>query len=168
MTLECRYSYSSGGCLKSFNTASPRWRPFKWDIRFVVLKLDAFFPLVILAEKLPDWQRHVHKWWRNECDTSWESLHSESGWISDKSDWLIDWFISKRNLSDLDIGFQLLIGAKKRRHSHPYWSIIYLSGKYRASLVISEVNKKKSRYHLKQDTNGAFYSRGRLTKKKKK
>ncbi len=83
MTLEYRYRSHRGGCLKSLNIASPWWRPFKWDIRFVVLKLDAFFPpLRVLAEhvannngivlpchreKLPDRQRHVHKW-RNERD----------------------------------------------------------------------------------------------------
>ncbi len=51
MTLECRYRSNSGGCLKSLNTASPGWQPFKWDIRFVVLKLVAFFPpLGIFAE----------------------------------------------------------------------------------------------------------------------
>ncbi len=43
MTLKCRYRSKSGGCLMSLNTASPWWRPFKRDIRFVVLKLDAFF-----------------------------------------------------------------------------------------------------------------------------
>ncbi len=36
MTLECRYRSRSGGCLKSLNTVSPWWWPFKWDIRFVV------------------------------------------------------------------------------------------------------------------------------------
>ncbi len=105
---------NSGGCLKSLNTASPRWWPFKWNIWFVRLKLDAFFSssrspcwtcvansndIVLLChrEKLLDLWRHVHKWWCNEHDTSWESLQfkaghleSESGWISDKSDWLID------------------------------------------------------------------------------
>ncbi len=51
MTLECRYLSNSGGCLKSLNTASPQWRPFKWDIWFVSLNLDAFFaPLGVLAE----------------------------------------------------------------------------------------------------------------------
>lgn len=35
----------------SFNTPLPQWRPFKWDVRFVVLKLAAFFTaLRILAE----------------------------------------------------------------------------------------------------------------------
>ncbi len=51
LTLECRYHSNSGGSLKSLNTVSPRWRPFKWDIRFVMLKMYAFFPpLCILAE----------------------------------------------------------------------------------------------------------------------
>ncbi len=51
MTLDCRYRSNSGGFLKSLNTDSPRWWPIKWDIRFVELKLDAFFPpLGILAE----------------------------------------------------------------------------------------------------------------------
>ncbi len=44
MTLECRYRSNSGGCLKSLNTASLRRWPFKWDIWFVRLKLDAFLP----------------------------------------------------------------------------------------------------------------------------
>lgn len=37
----------------SFNTASPRWRLFRWAIRFVALKLEVFFPpLGILAERV--------------------------------------------------------------------------------------------------------------------
>ncbi len=45
------YHSNRGGCLKSLNTSSSWWRPFKWDIWFVGLKLDAFFPpLGILAE----------------------------------------------------------------------------------------------------------------------
>ncbi len=51
MTLECRYRSNRGGCLKSLNAALPRWLPFKWDIWFVRLKLDAFLPpLGVLAE----------------------------------------------------------------------------------------------------------------------
>ncbi len=30
--------------------------------------------LLCHREKLPDRRRHVHKWWHNERDTSWESL----------------------------------------------------------------------------------------------
>ncbi len=30
--------------------------------------------LLCHREKLPDRRRHVYKWWRNERDTSWESL----------------------------------------------------------------------------------------------
>ncbi len=87
---ECHCRFNSGGCLKSLNTALPRWRPFKWDIRFVVKTWCLFSSsqnpcwtyvansngIVLLChrEKLPDRRRHVHRWWGNERDTSWESL----------------------------------------------------------------------------------------------
>ncbi len=111
--LECRYRSNSGGCLNSLNTASPGWWPFKWDIRFVVLKLFFSFSrdpcwtciansnaIVLLChrEKLPDQWRHVHKWWRNERDTSWESLQFKAAvtctrkvdeFQIDQTDWLI-------------------------------------------------------------------------------
>ncbi len=85
---ECRYRSNSGGWLKSLNTALPRWWPFKWDIRFVVLKLDAFFPpLGILAEHAleitmalsssateKNFQTDEDMFTNYERNTSWESL----------------------------------------------------------------------------------------------
>ncbi len=124
MTLECRYRSRSGGCLKSLNTVSPRWWPFKWDIRFVVKTWRLFSSflnpcwtcvahsngIVLLChrEKLPDRRRHVDKWWSNECDTNRESLQFKASVTctrkADESqinqiDWLIyqqAYFISSR------------------------------------------------------------------------
>ncbi len=104
---ECHCRSNSGGCLKSLNTASPRWRPFKWDIRFVVLKLDAFFPpLRILAEHTlqiamalsssataKNFQTGEDMFTDDDVMSATQAeshLRSESRWISDKSDWLID------------------------------------------------------------------------------
>ncbi len=104
---ECHCRSNSGGCLKSLNTASPRWRPFKWDIRFVVLKLDAFFSssqnpcwtyvansngIVLLCHR-ENFQTGEDMFTDDDVMsvTRAEShLRSESRWISDKSDWLID------------------------------------------------------------------------------
>ncbi len=142
MTLEYHCRSNSGGCLMSLNTASPRWQPFKWDIRFVVLKLDAFFSssqnpcwtfvansngIVLLChrEKLPDRWRHVHRWWRNERDTSWESLQFKTAVTCtrkadesqiNQTDWLI---YQQATLSDLVIGFHLFIGAIKMTSFSP-------------------------------------------------
>ncbi len=133
MTLEYHCRSNSGGCLKSLNIASPRWRPFKWDIRFVVLKRDAFFPpLRILAEHTlliamalsssateKNFQtgdrRHVHKWWRNERDTSTCTRKADESQIN-QTDWLI---YQQATLSDLVIGFHLFIGAIKMTSFSP-------------------------------------------------
>ncbi len=42
MTLECRYHSNSGGCLKSLNTVSPRWWPFKGDIKVIAYGVRNF------------------------------------------------------------------------------------------------------------------------------
>ncbi len=134
MTLECRYRSNSGGCLKSLNTASPRWRPFKWDIRFVVLKLDAFFPSLgklakhALQIEMPfsssatkknfqtGW-RHVHKWWRNERDTSWESLQFKAAvTCTRKAD------ESQINLTDWLIYHQAYFIGSRYQILFIYWS----------------------------------------------
>ncbi len=131
MTLECRYRTNSGGCLMSLNTALLRWSPFKWD-KICWVKTWRLFSssqnpcwtcvsnsngIVLLChrEKLPDRRRHVHKWWRNECDTSWESLQFKAAiTCTRKADESqinqTDWLIYQQVYF---IGFNLFIGSIK-------------------------------------------------------
>ncbi len=182
--LECRYRSNSGGCLKSLDTASSRWRPFKWDIRFVVLKLkDAFFPpLGILAEHAQismalsssatekNFQT-VEDMFTN-CDVmsttqaeSYCNLKLQSLALGKRMNLrkirLIDWFTSKRTLSDLDIRFYLFIGAIKIMKFSPIsvdnlsvrciscLPTYYLSGQWTCQLCCCLCRVRKFLYFIK-------------------
>ncbi len=88
--------------------------------------------LLCHREKLPDRRSHVHRWWRNERDTSTCTRKADESQIN-QTDWLIDlpaiYFIG----SSYRISF-IYRSNKNDCHFHPYRSIIYLSDKYRASL----------------------------------
>ncbi len=128
------YHSNNEGCLKSLNTASPQWLPFYVRYKICCIKTWRLFSsswnpcwtyvansnsiVLYHREKLPDRRRRVQKCWRNECETSWESLQfkaavtctrkAEESQINQA-----DWLTSKRTLSNLDIGFHLFIGAIK-------------------------------------------------------
>ncbi len=131
---ECHCRSNSGACLKSLNTASPRWRPFKWDIRFVVLKLDAFFPLLrILAEHALQIAMALSSSATAKNFQTGEDMFTDDDVMSatraeshlrskadesqiNQTDWLI---YQQATLSDLVIGFHLFIGAIKMTSFSP-------------------------------------------------
>ncbi len=106
--------------------------PYEWDIRFVVKTWRLFFlrnpcwtciakcnSIVLLChrEKLPDRRRHVHKWWHNEHDTSWESLQFNAAvTFSRKAD------ESQINQTDWLIYQQAYFIGSRYRISFIYWS----------------------------------------------
>ncbi len=140
MTFQVRYKIC---CLKTWRLFSSSWNPC-----WTCVANSNGIVLLCHREKLLVRRSHVPKLWRNECDTSWESLQfkaevtcirkSDESQIN-QTDWLIyqqAYFIGSRFL------ISFIYRSNKNGNFHPNRSTIYLSDKYCASLHTNPTPKK--------------------------